>query len=81
MLFKRSGKEGIYPHLIKYCEDHLEKLNPKSRALRKETPAATAASLSEDEWSQIAFELKVWCTVVHFVFIVSHLSFSYNTVQ
>ncbi|GAA6217538.1 sperm-associated antigen 1 [Lates japonicus] len=56
----RSGDEGIYPHLIKFCESHLEKLHPRSPALRKENFVATAASLSKDEWSQIADELKTW---------------------
>ncbi|XP_047218097.1 sperm-associated antigen 1 [Girardinichthys multiradiatus] len=56
----RSGEEGIYPHLIKFCEGHLEKLNPKSRALRKETPVATEASFSKDEWDQIMDDLKTW---------------------
>ncbi|KAM3614057.1 uncharacterized protein V6R79_009247 [Siganus canaliculatus] len=56
----RSGEEGIYPHLISFCESHLEKLDPRSRALRKENAAATAASLPEDEWSQIVEELKIW---------------------
>nr|XP_020462431.1 sperm-associated antigen 1 [Monopterus albus] len=53
----RSGEEGIYPPLIKFCETHLEKLDPRSRALRKENYAATAA---KDEWSQIIDELKMW---------------------
>ncbi|XP_070768022.1 sperm-associated antigen 1-like [Enoplosus armatus] len=56
----RSGDEGIFPHLIKFCESHLEKLDPRSRALRKENPVATAASISTDEWSQIVNELKMW---------------------
>ncbi|KAM7420181.1 hypothetical protein PAMA_014742 [Pampus argenteus] len=56
----RSGDEGIYPHLIKFCENHLEKLDPKSRALRKENPVATAASICVEEWSQIVDELKTW---------------------
>ncbi|XP_049901721.1 sperm-associated antigen 1 [Epinephelus moara] len=56
----RSGEEGIYPHLIKFCESHLEKLDPLSRALRKENPVTTAASLSYDEWSQIVDDLKMW---------------------
>ncbi|XP_040901294.1 sperm-associated antigen 1-like isoform X1 [Toxotes jaculatrix] len=56
----RSGEEGVYPHLIKFCESHLEKLNPKSPALRKENLVATAASFSKDEWSQIMDELKTW---------------------
>ncbi|XP_028281034.1 sperm-associated antigen 1 isoform X2 [Parambassis ranga] len=56
----RSGEEGIYPHLIQFCETHLEKLDPRSRALRKENPVATAASLSHEEWSQIVDELNTW---------------------
>ncbi|KAE8288404.1 Sperm-associated antigen 1 HSD-3.8 Infertility-related sperm protein Spag-1 [Larimichthys crocea] len=56
----RSGDEGIYPHLIKFCESHLETLDPRSRALRKDNPVATAASLSKDEWSQIFDGLKMW---------------------
>ncbi|XP_070691968.1 sperm-associated antigen 1 [Pempheris klunzingeri] len=56
----RSGDAGIYPHLIKFCETHLEKLDPRSRALRKENPVATASSLSKDEWSHIVDELKMW---------------------
>ncbi|KAM4735950.1 sperm-associated antigen 1-like [Anableps anableps] len=56
----RSGKEGIYPHLIEFCESHLEKLNPKSRALRKENPVATKASLSKDDWNQIVDDLTTW---------------------
>ncbi|XP_029307422.1 sperm-associated antigen 1 [Cottoperca gobio] len=56
----RSGDEGIYPHLIEFCESHLEKLDPMSLVLRKEKPVATAASLSNDEWSQIVDELKKW---------------------
>ncbi|KAM9310050.1 sperm-associated antigen 1 [Pholidichthys leucotaenia] len=56
----RSGEEGLYPDLIKFCESHLEKLYPQSRALRMDTPVGTAASLSEDEWSQIIDELETW---------------------
>ncbi|XP_062321171.1 sperm-associated antigen 1 [Osmerus eperlanus] len=56
----RSGDEGIYPHLTQFCENHLEKLDPKSRSLRKENPVATAASLSTDEWNQITVEMKAW---------------------
>ncbi|KAM4633844.1 sperm-associated antigen 1 [Polymixia lowei] len=56
----RSGDEGIYPQLIQFCESHLERLDPRSRALRKDNPVATAASLSTDEWSQIIDEMKMW---------------------
>uniref|UniRef100_A0A3Q3XDK9 Uncharacterized protein n=1 Tax=Mola mola TaxID=94237 RepID=A0A3Q3XDK9_MOLML len=55
----RSGSEGIYPHLIDFCESHLEKLEPRSRALRKENPVASVASLSKAERSQIVDELTV----------------------
>ncbi|XP_071251665.1 sperm-associated antigen 1 [Salvelinus alpinus] len=58
----RSGDEGIYPHLIQFCESRLERLDPTSRALRKDNPPATAACFSGDEWSQIADELKKWET-------------------
>lgn len=37
----------------------MEKLDPRSYALRKEKAVATAASLSRDEWSQIVDELEV----------------------
>ncbi|TWW79695.1 Sperm-associated antigen 1 HSD-3.8 [Takifugu flavidus] len=56
----RSGDEGFYPHLIKFCETHLEKLDPRSEALVKENPVATAASVQEDEWCQIMDEMKTW---------------------
>ncbi|XP_031676959.1 sperm-associated antigen 1 [Oncorhynchus kisutch] len=58
----RSGDEGIYPHLIQFCESRLERLDPKSRALRKDNPPATAACFSGDEWVQITDELKKWET-------------------
>uniref|UniRef100_A0A8B9LED5 Sperm associated antigen 1 n=1 Tax=Astyanax mexicanus TaxID=7994 RepID=A0A8B9LED5_ASTMX len=56
----RSGKEGIYPHLTEFCEKHIEKLDPRSRALRKENFPATSASFSKDEWDQITNELQTW---------------------
>lgn len=62
-LILRSGEEGIYPHLIEFCETHLKKLDPRNRALRKEHPVATAASLPKEEWSQIADELMV-CSIL-----------------
>ncbi|XP_048880371.1 sperm-associated antigen 1-like isoform X2 [Brienomyrus brachyistius] len=58
----RSGEEGMYPHLTEFCEKRIEKLNPKSRALRKRQAPATAADFSFEEWSQIAEELKSWET-------------------
>lgn len=55
----RSGQEGFYPHLIDFCERHVEKLDPKNQFLRKEKPAATAACLSSEEWSDITEDLQV----------------------
>ncbi|XP_077455746.1 sperm-associated antigen 1-like [Stigmatopora argus] len=60
LMLLRSGKEGIYPHLINYCETRLTKLNPHSRALRKEIPLATSSSLPPDEWSNIEDDLRNW---------------------
>ncbi|XP_017567842.1 sperm-associated antigen 1 [Pygocentrus nattereri] len=56
----RSGKEGFYPHLTEFCEKHIEMLDPRSRALRKENSPATAANFSNDEWSQITNDLQRW---------------------
>ncbi|KAG5857123.1 hypothetical protein ANANG_G00015220 [Anguilla anguilla] len=56
----RSGVEGLYPHLTEFCERRIEKLNPKSRALRKDNLPATAANFSADEWTQITEDLKMW---------------------
>ncbi|CAL8286939.1 unnamed protein product [Merluccius merluccius] len=56
----RSGDEGMYPHLIQFCEDHLRRLDPTSRALRKDQPVATAASLPAEEWRRINEDLQRW---------------------
>ncbi|XP_058868607.1 sperm-associated antigen 1 isoform X1 [Acipenser ruthenus] len=56
----RSGEEGIYPALTEFCEKKIESLDPRSRALRKEKPPATAASFSSDEWREIMCDLKSW---------------------
>ncbi|XP_066547218.1 sperm-associated antigen 1 isoform X3 [Amia ocellicauda] len=60
----RSGEEGLYPHLTEFCEKHIEKLDPRSRTLRKDQPPATAASFSSEEWSEIANDLKNWTNEV-----------------
>ncbi|KAF4102651.1 hypothetical protein G5714_015534 [Onychostoma macrolepis] len=56
----RSGQDGFYPHLIEFCEKHIEKLDPKSRVLRKENRAASAASFSSEEWRNISEDLQLW---------------------
>ncbi|XP_073702981.1 sperm-associated antigen 1 [Garra rufa] len=56
----RSGQEGFYPHLIEFCEKHIQKLDPKSGVLRKENRPATAASFSTEEWRNISEDLQRW---------------------
>ncbi|XP_067305575.1 sperm-associated antigen 1 isoform X4 [Pseudorasbora parva] len=56
----RSGQQGFFPHLIEFCERHIEKLEPKSRVLRKENRAASAADLSTEEWRSISEDLQMW---------------------
>ncbi|XP_011822126.1 PREDICTED: sperm-associated antigen 1 [Mandrillus leucophaeus] len=60
----RSGEEGYYPELTEFCEKHLEALAPESRALRKDKPAATAASFTAEEWEKIDDDLKSWVSEI-----------------
>ncbi|VDI18766.1 sperm-associated antigen 1 [Mytilus galloprovincialis] len=56
----RSGDEGFYPDLETFCEERIEKLNPKSRVLRKEVPLGRPGDLAKDEWKKIDTDLKTW---------------------
>ncbi|XP_046703075.1 sperm-associated antigen 1 isoform X1 [Silurus meridionalis] len=56
----RSGKEGMYPHLIEFCEKRIESLDPRHRILRKDMCPATSASFSTEEWSNITEDLQAW---------------------
>ncbi|NP_001070789.1 uncharacterized protein LOC768178 [Danio rerio] len=56
----RSGQEGVYPHLIGFCERRIEMLNPKSAELRTENHPHTAACYTEEEWRSITEDLQVW---------------------
>ncbi|KFQ51041.1 Sperm-associated antigen 1, partial [Pelecanus crispus] len=58
----RSGEEGYYPELILFCEKRIEHLDPGSRALRKDRPAATASDFTAEEWKTISDELMSWVT-------------------
>ncbi|XP_057256545.1 sperm-associated antigen 1 [Pezoporus wallicus] len=58
----RSGEEGCYPELTLFCEKRIERLDPRSRALRKEKPAATASDFTAEEWEIINGELMSWVT-------------------
>ncbi|XP_034372690.1 sperm-associated antigen 1 isoform X1 [Arvicanthis niloticus] len=60
----RSGEEGYYPELTEFCEKRLTILAPRSRALRKDKPAATAASFSAEEWEKIDSDLKSWVSEI-----------------
>nr|CAB3266503.1 sperm-associated antigen 1 [Phallusia mammillata] len=56
----RSGKHGYYPHLINHCEDVILKLNPKSKALRKENPAIRTRDLPDDDRSDLTNGIQDW---------------------
>uniref|UniRef100_A0A8B9BD27 Sperm associated antigen 1 n=1 Tax=Anser brachyrhynchus TaxID=132585 RepID=A0A8B9BD27_9AVES len=58
----RSGEEGCYPDLTLFCEKRIEHLDPGSRALRKDKPAATASDFTAEEWETINGELMSWMT-------------------
>ncbi|XP_024612340.1 sperm-associated antigen 1 [Neophocaena asiaeorientalis asiaeorientalis] len=60
----RSGEEGYYPELTEFCEKRLSGLAPGSRALRREKPAATAASFTAEEWEKIDGDIKSWVSEI-----------------
>ncbi|XP_059250912.1 sperm-associated antigen 1 [Mustela nigripes] len=60
----RSGEEGYYPELTEFCENRLKGLAPESRALRKDKPAATAASFTAEEWEKIDGDIKSWVSEI-----------------
>ncbi|XP_054446038.1 sperm-associated antigen 1 [Pteronotus mesoamericanus] len=60
----RSGEEGYYPELTEFCEKRLTGLAPKSRALRKDKPAATASSFTAGEWEKIDGDIKSWVSEI-----------------
>lgn len=57
--FQRSGEEGCYPDLTLFCEKRIEHLDPRSRALRRDKPAATASDFTAEEWETINCDLMV----------------------
>ncbi|KAK6165356.1 hypothetical protein SNE40_022298 [Patella caerulea] len=54
----RSGEEGFYPDLEKAAVEKLEKLNPKSRILRKETPVLRPGDLQKDEKNKMEEDMQ-----------------------
>ena len=57
--FSRSGQEGIYPDLIKFCENRLREFAPQSRLLQVATKMKRYCDLSENERRDIEKELEV----------------------
>ncbi|XP_036596411.1 sperm-associated antigen 1 [Trichosurus vulpecula] len=64
LIVLRSCEEGFYPELIECCEKRIESLCPKSRVLRKEKPAATASSFTQEEWEKIDGDIKSWVSEI-----------------
>lgn len=56
----RSGEEGHYPELIKFTEERLQKVNPRSKSLRKELPINTYRDLTKSEHQEITDDLQDW---------------------
>eukprot|EP01135_Chromosphaera_perkinsii_P011116 Nk52_evm25s2340 gene=Nk52_evmTU25s2340 len=53
----RSGKEGIYPHLIAFAENRLKEIFPKSKLL---IPAPKKAIATTEQKKEIEFDLSSW---------------------
>ncbi|KAG9478762.1 sperm-associated antigen 1 [Eleutherodactylus coqui] len=60
----RSGEEGHYPDLTRFCEKRIENLSPNNRALRKDKPPTTAADFSVEAWQEIDTDLKNFLTEI-----------------
>ncbi|KAK7476480.1 hypothetical protein BaRGS_00032315 [Batillaria attramentaria] len=56
----RNGEEGCYPELEHATEQRLEKLNPKSRLLRKDAPVLTRRDLDKSELENLDHDLQNW---------------------
>nr|KAG5689797.1 hypothetical protein BaRGS_007075 [Batillaria attramentaria] len=54
----RNGEEGCYPELEHATEQRLEKLNPKSRLLRKDAPVLTRRDLDKSELENLDHDLQ-----------------------
>ncbi|GFQ78593.1 sperm-associated antigen 1 [Trichonephila clavata] len=56
----RSGEEGIYPHLIKFCEEKLKELDPNNKYLQLPKRIVNYSDLPEAERKSIISDLEVW---------------------
>ena len=55
----RSGREGVYPDLIKFTEDRLCLLDPTNRLLLPSNKKTTAYDLPRDEQLELENDLEV----------------------
>nr|XP_006821052.1 PREDICTED: sperm-associated antigen 1-like [Saccoglossus kowalevskii] len=59
----RSGDEGLYPDLIKFCEKRIEEVDgSESKYLRQDKAVSHARDLGLDEFKQISQDMKSWKT-------------------
>ncbi|PRD22271.1 UNVERIFIED_CONTAM: Spag1 [Trichonephila clavipes] len=55
-----SGEEGIYPHLIKFCEEKLKELDPNNKYLGLPKSIVNYSDLPEPERRRIISDLEDW---------------------
>ncbi|CAH2009819.1 unnamed protein product [Acanthoscelides obtectus] len=58
----RSGEEGHYPDLIRFTEERLNVINPKSKLLRACCTVLEKSSLQKDEVEELTSDLQYWLT-------------------
>eukprot|EP00794_Sanderia_malayensis_P011962 gene11962-13199_t len=56
----RSGEEGSYPDLVRFTEDRLTSLNPKSKLLLQENLLKGIKDVGKDEGNSLIEDLKSW---------------------
>ncbi|XP_071041350.1 sperm-associated antigen 1 [Parasteatoda tepidariorum] len=63
----RSGEEGLFPHLISFCEQKLSEKDPENALLKKENMIKRYADLPVTERMQIQQEIKEWSSPASYV--------------
>ncbi|XP_076327005.1 uncharacterized protein LOC143233957 isoform X2 [Tachypleus tridentatus] len=56
----RSGEEGNFPDLTKYCENQLLKVAPQSKLLRSIEPVLHLSSISQGQQKTLKNDLQAW---------------------
>ncbi|GFY62486.1 sperm-associated antigen 1, partial [Trichonephila inaurata madagascariensis] len=59
----RSGEEGIYPHLIKFCEEKLKELDPNNKYLGLPKSIVNYSDLPVPERRSIISDLEDWSKI------------------